>query len=421
MILSDKKTPHTLVFLCMVLFLDAMGVGLILPVMPALIVELSDLPVSRAAEIGGYLLFAYAAMQFVSAPVLGGLSDRFGRRPVLLVALFGFGLDYFVMAMAPTLLWLFVARLVSGILGATYPAAYACIVDITPPERRARNFGLIGASVGMGFIFGPALGGVLGEYGARLPFIAAGVIAMLACVYGWFVLRETLAPDLRRRFEWRRANPFGALLSVSRYPVVLTILVALFLIQLASQSYNSIWAFFMIERFDWSPLTIGLSVALYGAGLALVQGGLTGPVIARIGEVRATYFSITIGIVVYAGLAFTDQPWLVYFWIIMGSLSGFAFPAMQAMMTKHAPDDAQGELQGAIASSFSLSAILGPLAMTQLFGAFTRQGAPYFPGAPFIGAALLITLSLFAFAYGVKKLPSRQKARADNANSASDG
>lgn len=376
-----------------------MGVGLILPVMPDLIAGFSEISNSNAALISGYLLFTFAAMQFVAAPFLGGLSDRFGRRPVLLVALLGFSLDYFVMAAAPTLAWLFVARLISGLFGGTYAAANASIVDITAPEDRARNFGLLGAATGLGFIFGPVLGGLLGEYGARLPFIVSGILIMATCIYGYFTFPETLKPENRRKFELKRANPFGSLISIARHRYVLMILASLFLMQLAGQSYVSIWSFFTIEVAGWSPLGIGLSAAVYGATLVFVQGFLTGPVVKRFGEVRAALFSIAIGIITYTGLAFAGGAASIYFWIIFGGLSGFAFPAMQALMTKRIPEDAQGELQGAVASAFSLSAIIGPLVMSQIFGHFTGKSDIYFPGAAFIGATILITLALGVFAY----------------------
>lgn len=399
-----KPQSRALIFLCLVLFLDAMSVGLVLPVMPGLILELSSLPISRAAEIGGYLLFVFAAMQFIFAPILGGLSDQFGRRPVLLLAVLGFSLDYFIMAMAPTLTWLFVARLVSGFFGATYAAASAGIVDVTSPELRARNFGFIGASIGLGLICGPAFGGVIGEYGVRLPFIAAGLITMAVFIGGWFFLPETLPVENRRAFSWLRANPVGSLIAAARSKVVVAILTALFCLQLASQSYNSIWAFFTIEVAGWSPRDIGLSVALYGFLMALVQGVLTGPVVARTGEIKAATFSIILGIFVYAGFAFANSAGSIYLLIIIGGLTGFAFPALQSLLSKTAPDDAQGEMQGVISASYSLTAVIGPLAMTQIFSTYTKDDGVYFPGAPFILASALIIICLLIFSYGVRLL-----------------
>lgn len=392
------------------MFLDAMSVGLVLPVMPGLILELSTLPVSRAAEIGGYLLFVFATMQFLFAPVLGALSDRFGRRPVLLIAILGFSIDYFVMAVAPTLFWLFVARLFSGFFGATYAAANAAIVDITPPGQRARNFGFAGASIGVGLIFGPAIGGLLGEYGVRLPFIAAGIVTLLLCVCGFFFLPETLPKEKRRTFSWARANPLGSVISVARSPIVIAILASLFFMQLASQSYNSIWAFYTMEVAGWSPRNIGLSVALYGFLMALVQGVFTGPVVKSIGEIKAVFFSFAIGVFAYLGLGFADSALQIYFWIIAGALSGFAFPALQSLMSKNTAEDAQGELQGVVAASYSLTAIIGPLAMTQVFGAYTREGAAYVPGAPFIVASGMVIVCILLFSYSVRLMQQARKS-----------
>ena len=262
--MSDRSSARfALPFFCAVLFVDAMSVGLILPVMPGLITELSSLPNNQAARIGGELLTLFALMQFFFAPILGALSDRFGRRKILLFAVLGLSIDYFIMAMAPTLFWLYVARFISGICGATYAAANAAIVDVTSPEKRARNFGLAGASVGIGLIFGPAIGGIVGEYGVRLPFLFAGVLSMIIVIAGFFFLPETLARENRRAFSWLRANPIGSIISISKIPAVIYTLCALFLIQLASQSYNSIWSFFTIELAGWTPSQIGISIGLY--------------------------------------------------------------------------------------------------------------------------------------------------------------
>lgn len=405
--MDDKPSDRrTLLFVCAVVFLDTVGFGLILPVLPDLIDELSDLSNSEAAEIAGFLLFAFAGMQFVFAPLLGGLSDRFGRRPVLLLALLGFSVGYFVMAAAPTLVWLFVARVISGLFGATYAAASACVVDISTPEERAKVFGLVGAALGLGFVFGPALGGVLGEYGTRLPFIVAGVLTLITFLYGVFALPETLQPENRRAFDVKRANPLGGLIAISRHPAVLILIAALFLMQLANQSYVSIWSFFTIEVVNWSPLQIGLSIAVYGAMLALIQGGLTGPVVKRFGEARAAVFSLCTGAVCFAGIALASEGWQIYLWIVIGGLSAFAFPAMQSLMTRSTAEDAQGELQGAIASSSSLAAMIGPLLMSQLFGAYTSGVGLYFPGAPFVGSVILILLSLSAFSIAARMFKS---------------
>ncbi|MBP6013921.1 MAG: TCR/Tet family MFS transporter [Alphaproteobacteria bacterium] len=381
---------RTLAFVCLVIFLDALAVGLILPVTPQLIAELTSLPNSRAAEMSGYLMFAFAGTQFFCAPILGGLSDRYGRRPVLLLALFGFALNYLLMALAPTLIWLFVARVISGACGATFPTANASIVDVTAPADRARVFGLTGAALGVGFIFGPAIGGAFGEFGARLPFWIAGIFTFAVFVYGYATFKETLTPGRRRDFDPARANPLGSVRSVARYPVVFALLIANFFFQLSSQSYSTIWAFFTIEVAGWTPWEIGLSAGAYGLMVVAMQGFLTGPVIKRFGEWRALWFGLTMALISYLGFSVANGPLMIYAFIVVGGMAGFLFPAMQSLMTKGIPENAQGELQGALASSFSLSAIIGPIVMTHIFSAFTGGTTPHFPGAPFLAGALLI-------------------------------
>ncbi len=387
---QQKSTGSILLFVCLIVFFDAMGVGLILPLMPEIITRLSDLPNSRAVEVSGYLLVTYAGMQFVCAPLIGGLSDRFGRRPVLLLALLGFSIDYFVMAAAPSLAFLFVARLISGIFGATYSAASACIADIASKTDRARLFGIAGAAVGLGFILGPVIGGLLGSQNFRLPFMVAGLLSLTTCLFGWFNFPETLDLEQRRQFDWSRANPVGSLLSIARHPGVLILLAAMFCIQLSKQAYISVWPFFAIEVVDWTPVAIGLSITVYGIMMVIVQGLLTGPTVKWLGERTTLWLGLAFGAIGFLILAQAVGPYVIYAGIIIGGLCEFSIPTMQALMTRSAPDDSQGELQGAIASVYSAAAIIGPFIMSQIFGFYTREPNPYFPGAPFMLAAGLI-------------------------------
>lgn len=384
------KQPQVLAFVCLVIFLDALGVGLILPVMPDLISHLTSLPSSSAAEIAGYLMFAFAGAQFFLAPVLGGLSDQYGRRPVLLLALFGYMVNYFLMALAPSLFWLFVARVFSGMCGATFPAANASLVDVTSLGERPRAFGLTGAALGLGFIMGPVVGGLIGEYDHRLPFLAAGAATLLVLLYGAFAFGETLPIERRRVFAWRRANPAGSLWQIARYPVVLALLSALFCLQLASQSYGTIWAFYTIEVANWSKWEIGVSAGVYGLMLVLMQGVLTGAVVRRLGEWGAIWLSTAAAIGSFLILAFAGGPIGIYAGIIVGGFAGFFFPAIQTLMTRGIPENAQGELQGALASSFCVAAIVGPIVMTHLFSGFTSGPQLHFPGAPFLASAVLV-------------------------------
>ena len=384
------KPPNVLAFVCLVVFLDALGVGLILPVTPDLITHLTNLPNSQAAEISGYLMFAFAGAQFFFAPLLGGLSDQYGRRLIMLLALFGFTVNYFLMAFAPSLAWLFAARVFSGLCGATYPTANASLVDVTAPEDRPRAFGMTGAALGLGFITGPTVGGVLGDYDYRLPFVAAGVATLLVLVFGALAFRETLPVERRRAFEWRRANPFGSLVQIARYPVVFALLIAFFCIQLSAQSYSTIWPFYTIEVAQWSKWAIGVSAGVYGLMLVLVQGAAAGPTIKRFGEWRALWFAMGAAVASYLALAFATGAVGIYAGTVIGGFAGLFFPAMQTLMTRGTPQNAQGELQGALASSFCVAAIVGPIVMTHLFSAFTRGPAPHFPGAPFLAAVALV-------------------------------
>jgi len=408
---QPKSKNHILVFVCLVMFLDAVGFGLILPVLPDLIGELSGEANSASGEIATWLLATFAIMQFFFAPILGGLSDRFGRRPILLIALLGFALDYFLMALAPTLAWLFVARAISGLCGATYAAANACIVDISYKEERAKFFGLAGGAVALGFVFGPVMGGFLGEYHTRLPFVVAGICTLLTFLYGFYALPETLSRENRRPFKLLRANPVGNLIAIRHYPVVVAILVAVFLIQLSNQSYASIWSFYTIEIAGWGPLYIGLSVGFYGLMQAFVQGGLTGPVVKRYGEIKPFYFSVIIGVISTLGLSLATNGLQIYIWVFLAAFSAFAYPTMQSLVTARVPENAQGELQGAIMSLYSLSAIFGPLIMGRVFATYSDDVGRYMPGAPFVGAALLIVGAMLAFTVAVSRMDKKSPAK----------
>lgn len=400
---SAQRPQSILLFVAFIVFIDMMGIGLILPVMPSLITGLTGASIDRAAEIGGWLLFAYAMMQFLFAPVIGGLSDRFGRRPVLLTTLFLLGLDYAIMAWAPDLIWLFVGRIISGIMGASWAAANSCVADVAKPEERGKFFGILGGAGAFGFVVGPGLGGILGEYGDRLPFIAASILALVGTAVGIFILKETLPQEKRRSFSIARANPMGSIMQMSKTPLVIGFLSTIFVLQLAAQAQIAVWAYWLIERFDWSKLQIGLSVALFGILLALVQGVLTGPVIARFGERRTAFISLTFGIPAYICFAFAPSSGFVYIGIVIGAASGFAFPAMQQMMSTRIDEDAQGELQGAIASMISLTSIFGPVMMTAIFGAYADKQGYYFPGAPFVVGTALMAVSIGIYAITVRR------------------
>ena len=386
------RTPgrHALVFVASTVLLDIIGFGLIIPVLPALLVQLTGKSVAAVAIDGGWLAFAYAAMQFICAPVLGNLSDRFGRRPVLLCAIAAFGIDYLVMGFAPTIGWLFLGRLVAGIAGASFTPAYAYVADISPPEKRAQSFGLISAAFGIGFILGPAIGGLLGGFGARAPFFVAAALSFINLAYGFFVLPESLPPEKRRAFDIRRANPLGMLLQMRRHRSVLGILGALFLWMVGHQVMPATWSFYTKFRFGWSSATIGASLAAAGTIMAASQAIVLRFLVPRIGERRAALMGIAIAAIGYVGYSTASAGWMMFAWLATWLFGAVVMPSSNALLTHRVPANAQGELQGAVASLFSLSSIVGPPLMSHLFSRFAAPDAPvHLPGAAFVAAAVL--------------------------------
>jgi DHA1 family tetracycline resistance protein-like MFS transporter len=386
------KAPrkHALVFIAVTVLLDTIGFGLIMPVQPALLVELTGESVSRVATYGGWLAFVYAVMQFLFAPVLGNLSDRYGRRPVLLFAIGSLGVDYLIMGFAPTLTWLFVGRTLAGIAGASFTPAYAYVADISPPERRAQSFGVVSAMFGVGFIVGPAIGGLLGALGPRAPFFAAAGLSLANVTYGLFVLPESLPPEKRRALDWKRANPLGTLGQMRKHPVVLGLLGALFLWMVGHQVMPATWAFYTKFRFGWSEAMIGASLALAGTIVVVSQATLLRIAVPRLGERRAALMGIAVAGIGYAGYATATAGWMMFAWLITWFFGAIVMPTTNALMSHRVAPDAQGELQGAVASLFSLSSIVGPPLMTQLFSRFAALDARvHFPGAAFLAAAVL--------------------------------
>jgi DHA1 family tetracycline resistance protein-like MFS transporter len=394
------RTPgrHAVAFVAITVLIDTIGFGLILPVMPALLMELTGESVSRVAIYGGWLAFVYAVMQFLFAPILGNLSDRYGRRPVLLAAIAALGVDYLILGFAPNLGWLFLGRAIAGMAGASFTPAYAYVADITPPERRAQNFGLVSGSFGVGFIVGPALGGLLGSLGPRAPFFAAAALSLANLAYGYFVLAESLPPERRRSFEWRRANPLGTLLHMRKQPVVMGLLGALFIWMVAHQVMPATWTFYTTFRFGWSEALIGWSLALAGLLMATSQLTLLRVLVPRVGERRAALTGISIAAVGYLGYATATASWMMFAWLLTWFFGAIVMPSTNALMSHRVAADAQGELQGAVASLYSLSSIVGPPLMAQLFGRFSAPGAPiHLPSAAFIAAALLTIASLVIY------------------------
>jgi DHA1 family tetracycline resistance protein-like MFS transporter len=393
------KKQAAIGFIFITLLIDVIGWGLIIPVMPELIAGLKHITVNEASKQGGLLLFVYAFMQFICAPILGNLSDQFGRRPVLLFSLFGFGVDYIFLGFAPSFGWLFLGRTISGITGASFTTASAYIADISNAETRAKNFGLIGAAFGLGFIIGPGIGGLLTGWGIRAPFYAAAVLTLLNWLYGYFVLPESLSKEHRRKFEWKRANPLGSLQNLKKYPAVAGLLVALFLDYLAAHAIQSNWSYFTAYRFQWTPKTIGISLAVVGVLVSFVQGVLIRVITPRIGNERSIYIGLLFCAIGMFLFALANQSWMMFAFLIPYCLGGIAAPALQATISGNVPPNAQGELQGSLTSLMSITAIIGPLLMTNLFAYFTSIRAPvHFPGVSFLlGGLLMLTGSIIAY------------------------
>ena len=408
-----KAGKAALGFIFVTVLVDVIGFGIIIPVMPSLISELIHGDISAASSYGGWLMFSYAVMQFICAPILGNLSDKYGRRPVLLFSLLGFGIDYIFLALAPTIGWLFVGRIIAGITGASFTTASAYIADISEPDKRAQNFGMIGAAFGLGFIIGPLIGGLLGQFGPRVPFMAAAVLTLLNWLYGYFVLPESLAKENRRPFDWKRANPLGSLIQLKKYPAVAGLIISLTLVYIGAHAVQSTWSFYNIGKFHWDEKMVGYSLAFVGFMIALVQGGLIRLVIPKIGQEKSLYIGLllySIGMVLFA---FATQGWMMFAFCTVYCLGGIAGPAIQGIISSHVPPNEQGELQGALTSLMSATSIVGPLLMTNLFSYFTRPAAPvYFPGAPFLmGAILFMASTILSYRSLKADIPKRANSR----------
>jgi MFS transporter, DHA1 family, tetracycline resistance protein len=386
-------------FIFITLLIDVIGFGVIIPVMPTLISELKHVDVSVASKYGSWLMFAYAFVQFLFAPLMGSLSDQYGRRPVLLASLFGFGIDYLFLAFAPTYAWLFIGRVIAGVTGASITTGFAYIADISTVETRAKNFGMVGAAFGLGFIIGPVIGGLLGHFGPRVPFYAAAALALINWLYGYFVLPESLSRENRREFDWKRANPLGSLLSLKKYPALSGLVISIVLVYLASHAVQSNWSYFTMYRFKWDEKMVGISLGVVGLLVAIVQGGLIRFINPKLGNEKSIYTGLllyTIGMFLF-GIA--TQGWMMFVFLIPYCSGGIAQPALQAVMAGQVPPNAQGELQGALASLQSACAIVGPLVMNNLFFYFSHNQAPvYLPGAPFLLGAILL-FSAFVVSY----------------------
>ena len=398
---------HALTFVSITVFLDTVGFGVIVPVLPQFLVLIGNVNLSDASALSGYLIFSYAVTNFMFAPMLGNLSDAFGRKPLLVTSLFVYGGAYLLSGFATALWMLFLGRLLTGITSATYAIANALIADVSTAEDKAQNFGLLGVAFGLGFIVGPALGGIIGAWDLRAPFFIASGLAFINTLYGLIFFRETLAPENRRPFELKRASPWGALTQLSKYPLLIGLVIAVFLNNIGYHIWPSNWNFYTIETFAWTPLDVGLSMAFVGVMSVIVQGGLLRIVIPKFGPVRCAYFGITATIVAFVGVATAGSSAALFFWCGMSSLGGLAAPSVNSILSNQVAADSQGELQGIMASVSSVAMIVGPLLLTQTFTYFTSDSAPlYLPGSAFWVAAILTSAALIIFFQQIRRLPN---------------
>jgi MFS transporter, DHA1 family, tetracycline resistance protein len=402
--MKESKKQAAISFIFITLLIDVIGLGIIIPVVPKLIQELIQGDVSEAAKYGGWLTFVYAITQFIFSPLVGNLSDKYGRRPVLLLSLFGFSLDYLLLAFAPTITWLFIGRIIAGITGASITTASAYISDISTDENRAKNFGMIGAAFGLGFIIGPVIGGLLGQYGAKVPFYAAAVLCFLNFLYGYFILPESLSKKNRREFDIKRANPIGSFMSLKKYPKLIGLVFAVFLLHTASHAVQSNWSYFTMYQFKWDETMVGISLGVVGLLVAFVQGGLIRWVNPKLGNVKSIYVGMalyTLGMFLFG---FATQSWMMFAFLIPYCLGGIAGPALQAVIAGQIPANEQGEIQGTLTSLISASAIIGPPLMSSVFYYFTHNEAPFlFAGAPFILGGFGMLLSTIIAYSSLKK------------------
>lgn len=402
--MKENKKQAAIGFIFITMLIDITGWGIIIPVIPKLIQELIHGDLSDAAKYGGWLTFAYAITQFVFAPLIGNLSDQYGRRPIILISLFGFSLDYLLLSFAPTITLLFVGRILAGITGASITTASAYIADVSTPENRAKNFGMIGAAFGLGFIIGPVIGGLLGQYGARVPFYAAGVLCMVNFIYGYFILPESLSKENRRKFDWRRANPVGSLLNLKKYPSILGLMLAIFLLYVASHAVQSNWSYFTMYQLHWDEKMVGISLGIIGLLVGIVQGGLIRWINPKLGNEKSIFFGIALYAIGMFLFAFATQSWMMFVFLIPYCLGGIAGPAMQSVISGAVSPSEQGEIQGTMTSLMSASAIIGPPLMSMLFYYFTHDDAPIqFAGAPFILGGVLMVISAVIAYFSFKK------------------
>lgn len=400
-----KNYKASLGFIFITILVDVIGIGIIIPVIPGLLESMLGTGLSDASKWGGWLIFTFAFMQFIFAPVLGVLSDKFGRRPVLLIALFGLGIDYLIHGFAPNLIWLFAGRILAGIGGASFTVATAYIADISTPEKKAQNFGIMGAAFGLGFIIGPLLGGVFSQWGIRVPFFIAAALSFLNFLYGFLILPESLPPEKRRNVVWKRANPVSSLFHLRKHGRFMGLIAAFFIAHIAAHSLQSTWTFFTMLKFEWDEKMVGYSLAVVGLLVAIVQAGLIKHAVKLFGQRKTVYVGFSLWTAGMFLFAFAPTEMLLLFCLVPYCLGGIAGPTVQGIVSNRVPDNEQGELQGALTSLISIASIIGPLVMTGIFYYFTKnENALYFPGAPFFLSGLLFILAFLLTYFTLRRM-----------------
>jgi DHA1 family tetracycline resistance protein-like MFS transporter len=390
------KSPIFFIFIT--ILIDCIGIGIIFPVAASIITDVSGLPVNEATTYSGYMMACYALMQFICSPTLGGLSDRYGRRPILLFSLLGLGIDYLFLAVANSLPLLFAGRVIAGICGASFTTGFAYIADVSPPEKRAQNFGLVGAAFGLGFIIGPLIGGIASQWGVRVPFMVAAFLSLLNFIYGYFILPESLKPENRRAFSFKRANPLGAFKQIQKNKRIRTLVFSMFLLYLTGQVMPSIWTFYTKYVYHWSDTQIGYSLAFVGIMIVIVQGLLIKRIQRFLGSINTIYFGLVCYFVGLVLFSFATQPWMLYAFTIVYCLGGVTPPSLQGILSNRVSANEQGELQGMMTALTSLSTILSPIIMTHLFYTFTKNDAPiHFAGAPLCCCCIICNCCCFCY------------------------
>ena len=401
--MTSTTTAKTFIFIT--ILVDIIGLGIIIPVIPTLIVKLTGSSLSEASAYGGALMISFALMQFLFSPVLGELSDKFGRRPILLISLFGLGVDYLIHAFAATIAWLFVGRVMAGICGASYTVANAYMADISAPEDKAKNFGMLGAAFGLGFIIGPSIGGIFGAMDVRLPFFIAAGLSFANFIFGFFFVPESLKPENRRDFKMRKMIPGVSIAHTGKYAGFGAMITAFFLAHVAGQSLPAVWTFFTMEMYEWNEAQVGYSLSFIGVLIAVVQGGLVGVVVKILGQKKTIFIGFTLWSIGMLLFAFAQNTMMIYLFMIPYALGGVAGPTLQGLLSNQVSEKEQGNLQGALTSLMSVTTIIGPAMAAFLFYRFTGDEVSfYFPGAPYLAGSLLLVVSTVLVAYSLRRV-----------------